>query len=302
MKKKSLRKLLALLLVFVIIELLLRMVGFGELPIYYSSAHFEYALRPSQDVHRFGNHFYINEKGMRSANLEEGELRILKFGDSVLNGGLATDQDDLASTLLDEKLGGANNAVRVLNISAGSWGPDNAFAWLEQNGDFEARAIVLLFSSHDWLDLMTFQDVVGHVEFYPERQPALAITDAFGWMLSRYITDTDWSGLPSIAGGNPVQADHNLGWDAFIDYAKARAIPLIVYHHTALDEIGQGSWSSEGVALEAFLSMRKIKTVSGFDAGFVAVDYRDAIHPNASGQQKIADALEPFLTEIIEND
>lgn len=286
----------------VMLELLLRLAwGFGNIPVYYVSPDFEYALKPSQEMTRFGNKYFINSDGMRSAPLGNGELRILKFGDSVLNGGLAADQDEIASTHLEKRFSHIERKrkVRVLNISAGSWGPDNAFAWMRHYGDFDAAGIVLLFSSHDWQDQMSFDNVVGNVPFYPAKKPDIAITDAINWLYSRYIQKIEWNDLPKIEGAILQQHRFNPGWDRFVSYTRENNIPLIVYHHANLEEIENQEWTEEGKQLEAYLAGQGVEVISGLDAGFGVSDFRDMIHPNESGHVKIADALEPALSKLI---
>ncbi len=289
-------------------ELLLRFaVGFGEHPVYYSSGDYAYALRPDQDLRRFGNRFFINEAGMRSAPLDTGEFRILKFGDSVLNGGVATDQDGLVSSLSEKRfaerppLDPSGNPlpekVRMLNVSAGSWGPDNAFAWMQAHGDFDARAIVLVFSSHDFRDIMTFEEVVGNVPFYPESQPFTALTDAVTWTVSRYFTTVNWNDLPG-AGVRP-QDTFNPGWEKFTYYCRNRDIPLLVYHHPTRSECEAGEWNEEGTSLQSLFAELGVAVISGLEVPCNASAYRDDIHPDEAGQALIADALEPALRRLI---
>lgn len=275
--------------------------GFGAVPVYYSSVRYEYALSPNQEMHRFGNRFAINEVGMRSAPLGAAEWRILKFGDSVLNGGVSTDQRDLASARLEAALDSVfpEKGMRVLNVSAGSWGPDNAYAWMEAYGHFDAQVVVLVFSSHDWQDQMTFREVVGRVPFYPDRSPALALTDALTWGWSRYLGSVDWDALPLMEGAMPTEAPHNTGWDAFADFCEARELPLLVYHHPTLREWREGAWDADGAALQSWCSARGVPVVSGLEASYSAQAYRDAIHPNAEGQRAIASALLPALHTYI---
>lgn len=289
--------------VAVCFELLLRFVfGFGNVPVYYSSPSYEYALQPSQEINRFGNKYQINSNGMRSENLRSGELRILKFGDSVLNGGITTDQNELASSILEYKLDPliADRGVRVLNISAGSWGPDNAFAWMNEHGNFDAVGLVLLFSSHDWQDQMTFDNVVGTIPFYPAEKHTFAITDAAHWIYSRYFQKIAWNDLPKIENSTAEKHDFNPGWERFISYSRSEMIPLIVYHHANREEILRNEWTQDGKALQLFLKENKVSVVSGLESGFDAADFRDMIHPTPSGQEKIAKALEPELRELIQ--
>jgi hypothetical protein len=303
MRRPWLSALLIVGLGALILEVLLRIaLGFGNLPRYYGDTAYEYALLPSQDVKRFGNHFYINNEGMRSAPLGKDGFRFLKLGDSVLNGGIATDQTELASTLLEERLSTAfpEKGIRVLNVSAGSWGPDNAFAWVQKHGAFGAKAIVLVFSSHDWQDQMTFRDVVGKVPFYPKERPPSAIGDAGSWLVSRYFTTVDWDKLPQIPESRVLKNNHNIGWEAFDNYCQQSGVALLVYHHPNKAEWEAGSWNVQGSALEEWLVRNGVKVISGLNTAYGENGWRDEIHPNAQGQRALADALEPAFKTIIE--
>src|SRR5690606_4773773 len=126
---RILKKLLiTLLLVVTGTELVLRYAfGFCNAPLYVAHPQYEYMYAPKQEVIRFGNRIVTNSLSMRSKELSPADsIVVLLIGDSVVNGGSLTDQDSLASTLLENSLSTAlQQSVRVLNISAGSWGPDN---------------------------------------------------------------------------------------------------------------------------------------------------------------------------------
>lgn len=299
MKNRFWRKIFVACLIIVAVELILRIIGFGDIPVYYSSTHYEYALKPNQHMNRFGNNIHINAAGMRSDVLQKGEMRVLKFGDSVLHGGVATDQSELASQLLEDELKTQMPAVRVLNVAAGSWGPDNAYAWMQEHSDFQARAIVLVFSSHDWQDQMTFRKVVGEVPFYPNSQPALAITDASRWIYSRWFSEVNWDDLEENEEITYQRGKFNRGWQQFVDYCSGKNIPLVVYHHADLEEVQNKTWSKKGAKLESFLAGKRVSYLSGLDSGMDSGDFRDEIHLTPSGQRKLAASINPVLTEIL---
>ncbi len=289
-------------LLLALAEVLLRFFfGFGVVPVYYPSNSYEYALVPGQQLQRLGNEFSINAEGMRSAPLSGNEFRVLKFGDSVLNGGIRTDQKELCSSILEVKLADLNTEkkVRILNVSNGSWGPDNAFAWMEEHGRFDAVMIVLVFSSHDWQDQMSFIDVVGRVPFYPAEQPTTAISDFISWGWSRTFGSVAWDHLPSMVTHVPAKAEFNTGWAAFIEYCAQERVPLLVYHHAEAGEARSGTWNENGQKLEAYLLQNRVTVLSGIDSEFDNDDYRDEIHPTASGQRKIALALEPVIVNLL---
>ena len=62
---------------------------------------------------------------------EPGELRVLVVGDSIIHGGNAVDQGELATSLLERMAAEAlARPVTVGNIAARSWGPPNCLAYL----------------------------------------------------------------------------------------------------------------------------------------------------------------------------
>ncbi len=313
--KPWLKWLIFTLSVLILIEVMLRLVfGFGNLPVYYASAKYEYAIAPNQSMKRFGNDFHTNEAGMRSASLSgngeaapQQEWRILKLGDSVLNGGTATDQSELASMLMEDSLRRLfpDKGIRVLNSSAGSWGPDNALAWVQEHGHFGAKAIVLVFSSHDWLDCMEFRQVVGQVPFYPNRKPSLALSDAWSWLWSRYVAQVQWAALPQMPGTpapTPCRNGPNPGWPGWIQFCREQHLPLLVYHHPTQREWERARFNAQGEALQAWLRVHEVPSISGLEAPYSHNAWRDPIHPNALGQQAIARALQPAMIELIRNE
>lgn len=305
MKKKSWYKIaVGILLFLVALEIVLRLIGFGQILTYYVSLDYEYAMNPNQDLKRFGNHIFINSLGMRSEELRPETVKILKIGDSILNGGVATDQSELTSSLLEADLN-SNQSLsaeyQVLNVSAGSWGPDNAYAWMETYGDFDAKIIVLMFSSHDWQDQMSFVNVVGNVPFYPDKNPTLAISDAVYWAYTRIFNTVDWNNLSVIKDGVPNDYDHNIGWGNFLAYANENDIPLLVYHHADKQECENNEYNEMGQKLESFLQENGVHVILGINAHLELSDYRDGIHPNTEGLLKIEQAIEPEVLKILEN-
>ena len=126
------------------------------MPLYAASDKYEYMALPNQCGVRLGNRYYYNVFGMRSDEVNPHKKHILGLGDSVIYGGVQTDQDSLATSLFSAETG-----MQMLNISAGSWGPDNCAAYLKEKGMFNAKGIFLLVSSHDAHDNMDFMPVVG---------------------------------------------------------------------------------------------------------------------------------------------
>lgn len=173
-------KVLSFLLVtiFVIGEIALRKMGFTDAPLYFESDKYEYMACPNQDGYRFGNHYHFNSFSQRSEEPDSTKVIILGLGDSVIYGGVMTDQDSLATSLFTKETG-----LQMLNIATGSWGPDNCAAYLKEKGLFRAKAMFLLVSSHDAYDNMDFKKVVGIHDSYPNKQYKLA----WGELICRYL-------------------------------------------------------------------------------------------------------------------
>jgi len=294
--------LIVLVLGFIIAEICLRQIwGLGEMLLFESDTGYEYIAKPNQDTRRFGSRIISNEYSMRSLPLAESDSCIvLGFGDSVINGGALTDQDSLATTIVEQKLQhDESKAFRFLNISAGSWAPDNCAAYLAKHGSFNAKMIILFVSSHDARDNMTFEPIVGVHPSYPDKQYPLASIELF----DRYL----WPRLLGLMHPAPPPNDSlliskegdefNPGFQKFKDYAEKNAIPLIVCLHADMMEVKQGKFNSQGEEILAFCARNNINVISGLQIGEDEHDFRDDIHINESGQKRWAKAL---LAEIKE--
>lgn len=286
---------LSTVVVFVITEMFGRFyLGLGDIPVYIADPDFEYVYAPYQDVYRFGNRVTTNKYGMRSAPLRATDrIRVVKMGDSVINGGPHVDQDDLSSTILEQAMQSEfGTDVRVLNVSAGSWGPDNAFAFIEKYGDFDASMFVLVFSSHDLNDNRHFQPVVGVHPAWPSKKPALAVTDGF----CRYV----WPKVKTWFGSEEPEYKYlqgiddsgiNSGWNDFFDYCTGSDIELLVYLHPEQDEVIAGEYNDKGKQLITMFQERNVNYILGLSYANASTDYRDHIHINATGHRHLADAL-----------
>src|SRR5262245_53463344 len=163
---------IAFLTLFVAGEIALRLWGMRRYPLFVADTRYEYMTAPSQDMHFGRVRFATNELGMRCAPVgPKRRKRVLVIGDSVINGGYQTTQDSLATEIAQQAIG---DPVQVLNLSAPSWGPDNAAAFIAAHPVLEPDLIIAVFSSHDTFDRMTFEPVVGHHPSYPARKPMLA--------------------------------------------------------------------------------------------------------------------------------
>jgi len=287
---------LGLLIIFVSCEIILRYkCGFCDAPLFLSSNNYEYINAPSQHRFRFGNHSDYNQFSMRNDELDSAKIHILGLGDSVINGGAPTDQSELATTLVSKEMN-----IQMLNISAGSWGPDNCAAYLKEKGIFAAKAILLMVSSHDAHDIMDFQPVVDVHPSYPSKQYKLASWELIDRYLMPHIlakfsqkkVDPDQAVLQGIhkngIGFNP-------GFDQLKTIADSVKIPLLIYLHAEQDELKKGKYNEEGMEIIQWAKNNNISLVIGLHDNIDESCYRDGIHLNAKGQRQLANSLEKII-------
>lgn len=294
-------------------------LGLGTPPLSITHPTIEYLLKPNQDLYRFGNHVITNEYGMRSMPFalqkQANELRIMVFGDSVVNGGSLTSHENLATSRLQNHLSAVTDKkVIVGNISAGSWGPANWLAYAKSYGFFDADIVVLVISSHDYVDIPTFESL--NESTHPTHKPASALWEGFSKYLIRYIdaffvknaavpaatTEVDRENPSNLSKLAEKSAKGLRDLERFLKLAQHQSKYVLVVQHWEESEIAdEEAW--RGNQLIAEVSNRlEIETVSlrscfenAMNSG--KVPYRDSIHPSVVGQALMAQTLSREITQ-----
>ncbi|MPR36789.1 hypothetical protein [Salmonirosea aquatica] len=314
MLKTFLKIFIFLVLILGAAEVFLRYkYGFLNAPLYISDPDFEYIYAPNQEVYRFGNRIQTNEFSMRNDPILPTDTTvILLVGDSVVLGGSLTDNDSLASTLLEKRLFRTlNRRVRVLNIAAGSWGPDNVAAYLKKFGLFNADLICLVASSHDVHDIMTHADVVGKDLNLPDKQYDWALQEL--WV--KYIypiflrehLESHASFAPRAAPAQGPTTIHkngvgfNPGFGELATMAKQAGIPFFILLHPEISEVEFGNYDGEGRQIIQFAQRDSIRLIKELDLGISTAYYRkhDTIHYNSEGQLFLTNKLYPIFLEYL---
>ena len=275
------------------------MWGLANAPLYDESGAYEYMAKPNQDGYRFGNHYHYNSFSQRSEEPDSTKTIVLGLGDSVIFGGVLTDQDSLATSLFSAETG-----MQMLNISAGSWGPDNCAAYLKEKGLFEAKGMFLLVSSHDAYDNMDFQKVVGVHPSYPDKQ----YLTAWGELICRYIYPRTIGKM--IGGGKLLDPDakvlngigihkngkeFNSGFAQLKTMADSANIKLIVCLHPDQEELTVKRYNGQGQEIIKWCETNSVQLIKELDEGITKEMYRDGIHTNAKGQRFEADLMKKYI-------
>ncbi len=315
-RRWALRALLVLVLLFIGGELFARFyLGLGDPPLLQADPQIEYLFKPNQDCRRFGNRIKYNQYSMRSEDFpphknRPNELRVLVVGDSVVNGGVLTDQSKLATTLLEQKLAeDLKRPVVVGNVSAGSWGPPNELAYLKRYGLFDAEVVVIVLSSHDYVDVPTFEPLVGVNYSFPDHKPVLALWEGF----ERYVMPRLKGAVASNEGLAPTTgpakpADIEACMTAIremIEMSRAAGAKVIVAQHLERTEtLASPQEGHEAIGQEARRNgVTPIELGVAFEQARKRGEepYRqgDHIHPSDVGQREIAGALLPAIEDLV---
>lgn len=280
-------------------------LGLGDPPLSIADDKIEYLFAPNQDCHRFGNRIHYNDVSLRndydSGVLTNGVEVALMLGDSVLNGGALTDHEHLATTIAERELRAKGRDIRILNCSAGSWGPVNCAEYIRKYGDFGAKSVWILLNPADLWDVPDYTAIVGTITF-PDKKPLLASWE----LVNRYLlprikgifkprVSRLESGEGLIRGGMTKSAAEKASLEA-IAYCLERAPKNsgILYSRLKTDWGGAAMSESE-TKLRAFCKEK------GYAFRLLeldpATDYRknDGIHINENGQRKLAALIESVL-------
>ena len=94
-----------LFLLLVVAECVGRYNGLTNQPLFREDSNFEYIAQPNQNCLVYRRKYITNQFSMRSDPLlPEDTVTALMLGDSILYGTTATDQDSLASSILEKML------------------------------------------------------------------------------------------------------------------------------------------------------------------------------------------------------
>lgn len=283
-------------------ELSLRFcLGFCDALLYQSSDIYEYILQPNQDRKRWGVHLLVNSYSQRSEEPDSTKVRVLGLGDSVLFGGSWIDHDSLATTLFSKETG-----MQMLNISCGSWGPNNCAAYLKEYGDFGAKAMVLVCSSHDAVDKMTFVPVVGIWPGYPEKQYKLAISEAVkrylipnikDFLQARQYADPDAEVVNNAKKRQVINKSPHFvsGFDELKHIADSLKIPMYIYLHAEQRELEVGSFCETGRQIIHWADSANVVLIDGIKEGENMELYHDLVHFNNKGQRHLSNVLKKYV-------
>lgn len=279
-------------------------LGLGSPPLSAPHPTIEYMYRPNQDVSPFRNRFIVNAYGMRTEQFaknrdSQDQIRVMVFGDSVVNGGTLTDHQSLATTILSKTWKEIFQTDCIVgNISAGSWGPGNWLAYVKEYGFFDADVIIVVISSHDFNDVPTFEPLDPGT--HPQTSPKLAILDGLLRYLPRYLpkalqVETTRKPETRLEATTKGLNDFAL----FLERAQNSAPFVFVFQYPNRFEAQSGEKVNGYRQIYETCVTLRVPVFSMHSAFHAAIQkgmdpYRpnDVIHPNKMGQELIATEIE----------
>lgn len=287
MRRRWRLALVALLSIFAVAEVALRLFGWGNPPIAVRDAALEYRLVPDNEYRRWGNRIYINSYGFRAPDhtgtASSAEVRLLLIGDSVVYGNHFLDQEETIAQRLSAILSSSSCTVRVIPMAVSSWGPVNQMAALSRYGTFQAAEVAIILSSHDLIDTPVGHD--ASVIPYRLSPPMGAIGDFIEALFERLFPSTPEPAPMSFED----RAQTSLSaLNRIKDQVEAQGAELLFVYNATVSERTSGT-SDNGLRLFHWAEQNGVDV---FDLGVIPdIGYRDSIHPNANGTASIAQAL-----------
>ena len=273
-----------------LIELAIRAVGLIDFPLYDIDEKIGYLPRPNQKGAFLRNRDWeYNELSMGSATFRPTPGRdILLIGDSIVNGGNPTRQQDRLGPKLQELEG-----VSVWAVSAGSWSLLNELAYLGSHHDVVEAVdeIIFVLNSKDFGDASTWTSDLTH----PLRRP----TYATAYVIRKYIYD--WTKLtrrPQV--DDAPMADWKIELARLLEIESSRATKVTIVLFPTRSEMQSRSYAELELHACALTNAGAKRILSvGRDARWSAAYYRDNIHPTSEGNAVLAQIISRPMREAI---
>jgi GDSL-like Lipase/Acylhydrolase family len=295
-----------LVAILALIELVLRLrYGLGDPLLYIGDPEIGYLIAPNQSVIRNGNPIRINQFSMRSDAIAPmkavGETRMLFIGDSVVNGGWWTPQEEIISEQVKRMLQREGAAMSVLNASANSWSPRSELAYLQRFGTFDANAVVLVINTDDLFATAPTSLVVGTHPNYPDRKPVAAIVEFVNRMvLSQQSIRPELQAIYDEKGDRVGKVLEAIG--KIQQIAQANQAGFLLIMTPLLREVETQPRDYEIVARDRLTEFTRSQKIYYTDMLpiFKAHNtpkslYHDHIHLNQQGNQQVSDQVLEWL-------
>lgn len=314
---------LASLLIFAVaMEVGLGMAGYGKLEVYDPDEFVFWRLRPNQDCFTKVDHrpVHINSRGTRGPEFEipkpRGVVRVLSIGDSSTFGWGLSDEETY-SRLLEKKLNAAGRKVEVINAGCNGWGYPQLKSFFKHYGRAFEADYLLIAGANYWTDFteeaspefkrsmkrrVLLKNVVRRSAIYHfifERQMSVL----YFRLRARFVPlDPTKEKNVSAQTYDPLkQIDKELR--ELVELARTNGVRPVML------TIPPNSWFTNKLAVDILETRRKVCGEAGVPevnlsrtnwppAGKEFYLEGDAVHPNAAGNEAVAEELGALFKEL----
>ena len=263
----------AVIIPILALELLIRLSGFDQVPLYSYDSTIGYVVKPNQEgsfLRR--NDWAFNELSMagRRPFQPSDQVDLLVIGDSVVYGGnLYAEHERLGSVLSGQ------TQWQVWSAAAGSWGLQNQLTYLMRHPQVARKvdAIVFVVNEGDFDAPSSWTSERSH----PTHMPGLRLI----YLLRKFGIFPDVRGVPA-----PVPPWRSLA-ASLKAWAAQQSVPVMFVYYPTKAEEEAGACGSDGV--------KRMLGYAGFKPSCLTDSpswskslYRDDIHPSAEGNVELA--------------
>jgi hypothetical protein len=296
MKTKAARVVLLILAVLLGAEVVARLSGIVDFPVYHVDDGIGYIPQPNQAgsfLHR--NSWVFNDRSMGTASSwSAARPNILLIGNSIVMGGNPYDQKDKLGPLIQQKVG---DAYAVWPIAAGGWSNVNEMAYLKRNPDVTAnsRFFVWEFMSGG----LSGPSIWRGDLLWPREHPAWASWYVF----ERYVWPRLHHGVPSeLPPVGAIDPSYLAQFRASAASLGHRGILFLYPDRPQYLAAREGQeWLPERAEIERIASASDLAIIDIAHAGEWSESlYKpDGVHPTVAGNEVLAKILAAAIKQAL---
>lgn len=292
MKVKSMSFALAMVIALVGVELVARLSGATDFPVYQVDKDIGYIPAKNQSGRFLNkNQWVFNELHMGTGRFAPGPgMDTLLVGDSIVLGGNPLPQDSRLGPLLSKKIAG-----RVWPISAGSWSIANELKYLKSHPEVLTGIDQIIFV----LNGGDLGDDLSHWRCdrnHPRHAP---------WSAAWYLVDKNILRLEDCETPNPAYTPPRLNWQAELqsllarEEMKGKPVYVVLYPDRSEASNVESARAFDQRMTQQLASFPTTHLISvGTDPRWRDALYRDGIHPTEAGNAMLANIVGDALLNI----
>lgn len=278
-----------------ILEIVLRLMGLTRPILYERDPDAGYRLKPNQRVSYFGNEVTVNALGVRDSRTFDGrnpdKKRVVCLGDSVTWGGIYERQENLFTSVAENKLGN----VEVINAGVNGYSVTQMVRLYENHLTTLAPDLVVFCVIARDFERPRSAELTGNGVGFPIEPPRIAIVEALKLCHQAVYNRLRWDWLRPPPAAVPVRTPsgviESMHTRAIIEFA--RSLPEEVRIAVVFLPIGFGN-VDRNVRRDCARDLRANNVWTVDLNGTVELrreDFVDRVHLSTSGHRKVGAAL-----------